>query len=79
MLYTWKQDKIDYIKDNYKDITLKIFKAKTNPRPTNAYYIIFKIVQDLVNIFSKFDKFTNFDTFIYNPEFDITVTYLQRY
>lgn len=44
VLYTCKQDKIDYIKDYYKNITFKVIKTKTNAISANTYFSISKII-----------------------------------
>lgn len=48
-------------------------KVKANPISTNTYITILEIIQDLKNIFSKFDKIAKSDTLLHNPKYEIVI------
>lgn len=48
-------------------------KSKANSIFANTYFTTSKIIQDLENIFSKFDKVAKLDTFLYNLKFDMAI------
>lgn len=73
ILYISKQNKIDYIRKYYKNTTFEVIKAKANPMSTNIYLTISKIIQNLENIFSKFDKIAKSDLILYNPKFGMAI------
>ena len=73
ILYICEQDKIDYIRDHCKDIAFEVIKAKANPISANAYLTSSEIIQDLENMFGKFDKVAKLDALLHNPEFYMAV------
>lgn len=73
ILYTCEQNNIDYIRYYCKIIAFEIFKTKTNFISANIYFISSKMIQDMKNIFNKFDKFVKSDALLYNPKFIIRI------
>lgn len=78
MLYTYKQEKIDYIRDHCKETAFEVIKTKANPTFPNAYHIISMMTQDLKNMFGNFDKLAKFDIFLRNPKFGMTISNLKK-
>ena len=72
-MYIYEQDKIDYIKDHYKDKTFEVIKAKANPTSVNAYITSSKMIQDLVTMFSEFNKVPKLNILFHDLEFDMAV------
>ena len=61
------------MRDYCTNIAFEIIKAKPYPISANAYHTSSKIIQDLKNILSKFDKITKLDAFLYDLKFSIAV------
>lgn len=61
------------MRDDCKNIAFEIIKTKPYPTSANAYHISSKIIQDLKNMFSRFNKITKLDAFLHDPEFSIAV------
>lgn len=74
VLYTFKQDKINYIRNHCKDFAFKVIKTQANSASASFYFIVLEIIQDLKNIWDKFDKITKSDAFPYNPKFRIAIS-----
>ena len=73
MLYTCELNKIDYINNHCKNIVFEIIKSKVTFIFANAYFICSKIIQDLQNLFIKFDKVAKLNVLLYDPKFEIIV------
>ena len=72
-----KQNKINYIRNYYKNIIYKIIKIRANSNNLNFYFIAKKIVEDLNNIFDIFDKIVKSDIKFYDPKFEIRIKNLK--
>ena len=73
ILYLYKQDKIDYIRDHCKDTAFELIKAKTNLKSANGYFTSSEIIQDLENMFGEFDKVAKLDALLYDLKFSMAV------
>lgn len=65
--------KINYIRDYCKKIIFDYIKMKTNIINQNHYIIIENIIQNLKNIFEKFDKESKTKAEFQNPKFYINI------
>lgn len=66
ILYICELDKINYIRDHCKDIVFDVIKPKANLISANVYFTSSEIIQDLKNMFDKFDKVAKLDVFLYD-------------
>ena len=73
-MYTCKQDKNDYIRDYCKDIAFEVIKTRANYISANIYLPSSKMIQDLENMFGKFDKVAKSDALLYDPKFEIVIS-----
>lgn len=78
ILYTCEQDKINYIRDYCKDTAFEIIKAKANSIFANSYLTFSQMIQDLENIFNKFNQVVKFDAFFQDFKFEIAVANLKK-
>lgn len=53
---------------------MKIIRIKANLIFANTYFTSSKIIQDLKNMFNKFDKIVKLATFLYNFKFNMVIT-----
>lgn len=73
IIYTCNQDKINYLRNHCKKIAFGIIRAKANSTFANSYLIASKIIQDLENIFGKFNKVLKLDAVLYDFKIIIAI------
>lgn len=78
ILYIYEQDKINYIKDHYKNTTFEVIKAKVHLISTNIHFFSSEIIQNLENIFDELDIIAKLDALLYNPKFGMAITNLKK-
>lgn len=78
VLYTCEQDKIDYIRDHCKDTAFEVIKTKANPASVKADLNASEMIQDLDNMFGKFDKVAKADALLHDPKFSMAVLNLNE-
>lgn len=78
ILYIYEQDKINYIRDYYKNIAFEFIKSKANLIFVNIYFTVSEIIQDLKNMFGQFDKIAKSNALLYNPKFGMAIANLKK-
>lgn len=79
ILYTCKQDKIDYIRDNYKDTAFEVIEHKANPTSAHIYVTSSEMIQDLEYMLDEFDKVAKSDAFLHDSKFCIAVANAKKF
>lgn len=72
-MYSFEQNKIDYIRDHCKDTAFEFIKTKANLISANVYITSSKMIQELENMFGLFYNVTKSNTLLHKPKFGITI------
>ena len=73
MLFLIKQFRIDYIRDHCKLVAFDIIKIRclNKSNITKFYVIVYKMLEDLDNMYNEFDSYETFNARFYDPNFNI--------
>ena len=77
-MFPTKKDKIDYIRDYYKEIIFNILKVRVDLLSDDPYTSIKEIILKFYSIFGNYDKLAKYNTILYNPVFNIEVLKTNR-
>ena len=66
---------MDYVRNHYKVITFDVFKTRANFINDDLYVILKEMIEELYNMFKKYDKFIKYDIKIYDPVFVIEMRF----
>ncbi len=71
VLFLSKLEKINYVRDHYKNMVFNVIKTRVDPTSSDLYTYIQKMIIDFHYIFREFDKVISSDAKIYDPNFKI--------
>ena len=71
ILFPTQQSRIDYIRDHYKFTAFNVIKARCLRDASNPYTSADEMLEDLNNIYDKFDTYEKANIALYSPSFNI--------